>query len=124
MANIIDKTTDCVYEESREAANNDFDTRPLHMFPFKDMVWIGITFQGVTHIVILTQKTLFDAAFYIKCRISDKCIPIVNQDGNRWIGPDFTFQQGGTLPHTIETFESMRFRLSGPISDHRIHNSI
>ena len=99
-----------------------YGTRPVYKFPF--IVWTGITFKGVIDIVILTQKTLFDAAFYIKCRISDKCIPIVNRDGNRWIGPDFTFQQGGTLPHTIETFESMGFRLSGPISDHPIHNSI
>ena len=104
---------DCVYAESREAANKDFGTRPVHKFPFKVMVWAGITFQGVTDIVILPQKTSFDAAFYIK-----NVLPIVKRDGNRLIGPHFTFQQEGAKPHTsgttIETIESMGFSLIWP----------
>ena len=55
-------------------------------FPFKVMVWTGITFKGVTDIDILTQKTSFDVAFCIKIEL-----PIVKRDGNRLIGPDFTF---------------------------------
>ena len=46
------RQNDCVYAESREAANEDFGTRPVHKFPFKVMVWAGITFNGVTGIVI------------------------------------------------------------------------
>ena len=48
-----DRKNDCVYAESREAANEDFDTRPVHKFLFKVMVWFAITFNGVTEIVIL-----------------------------------------------------------------------
>ena len=54
------------------------------------MVWAGITFNGVTDIVILPQKTSFDEDFYIK-----NILPIVKIDGNRLIGSDFTFQQDG-----------------------------
>ena len=98
---------DCVYAESRKAANNDFGTRPVHKFAFKVMVWTRINFQRITDIAILPQKTSFDAAFYIKNEP-----PI---DGNRLIGTDFTFQQDGAKPHTsgttIETIESMGFPL-------------
>ena len=80
------------------------------------MVWSGITFQGVAHIVILPPKTSFDAAFYINN------VPIVKRDGNRLIGPDFIFQQDGAKPHTsrttIETIERMGFKSGQPI--HRI----
>ena len=105
---------DCVYAEPREAANNDFGTRLVNKFPFKAMVWTGITFQGVNDIIILPHKTSFDAAFYIK-----NVLPIVKRDGNKLIGADFTFQQDGAKPHTsrttIETIESMGFCLSGQI---------
>ena len=107
------RQNDCVYAESREAANEDFGTRPVHKFPFKVMVWAGITFNGVTDIVILPQKMSFDADFYI-----ENVLPIVKKDGNRLIGLDFTFQQDGAKPHTsgttIETIESMGFSLIGP----------
>ena len=56
----------------------------------------------------MPQKTSFDAAYYIK-----NVLPIVKRDGNRLIGPDFTFQPDGTKPNTsgttIETIESMGF---------------
>jgi hypothetical protein len=107
------RQNDCVYAESREAANEDFGTRPVHKFPYKVMVWAGITFNGVTDIVILPQKTSFDADFYIA-----NVLPIVKKDGNRLIGPDFTFQQDGAKPHTsgatIEAIKSMGISLIGP----------
>ena len=40
------RQNDCVYAESREAANKDFGTSPVHKFPYKVMVWAGITFNG------------------------------------------------------------------------------
>ena len=74
------------------------------------MVWTGIIFQGVTDIVILPQKTSFDVSVYIK--------NLLNRNGNKLIGTDFTFQQDGAKPHTsgttIETLESMGFSLIGP----------
>ena len=57
------RQNDCVYTEAREAANKDFGTRDVHKFPFKDVVCAEIIFQEVTDIVILPQKTSFDAAF-------------------------------------------------------------
>ena len=84
----------------------------MHKFPFKVMVWAGITFNGVTYIVILPQKMSFNADFYIK-----NVLPIVNRDENRLIGPKFTFQQDVAKPHTgkvtIETFKSMGFSFIG-----------
>ena len=113
------RQNDCVYAESRETANKDFGTRPAHKFPFKVMVWVGIIFQGVTDIVIFLQKAAFDAAFYIK-----NVQPIVKRDRNRLIGHDFTCRQEGAKPHTsettIETIQSIGFRLSSPISGHQI----
>ena len=58
------------------------------------MVWAGITFNGVSDIVILPQKMSFDADFYI-----ENVLPIVKKDGNRLIGPDFTFQRDGAKLH-------------------------
>ena len=37
----------------------------------------------------------FNADFYII-----NVLPIVNRDGNRLIGPNFTFQEDGAKPHT------------------------
>ena len=58
-------------------------------------------------------NTSFDAPFYIK-----NVLPIVKREGNRLIGPDFTFQRDSSKPHTsettIDTIESMRFSLIGP----------
>ena len=77
------------------------------------MVWAGITFNEVTDVVILPQKTSFDADFYI-----ENVLPIVKRDGNRLIGPDFTFQQDlakhRTSKVTTEAIKSMGFSLIGP----------
>ena len=111
---------DCVYAESREAANEDFGTRPVHQFPFKVMVWAGITFNGVADIVILLQKMTSDADFYI-----ENVLTVVKRDGNRLIGTNFTFQQDGAKPHTskatTEAINSMGFSLIGPISGHQFN---
>ena len=79
------QNNDCVYAEPWEAPNKDFGARSVHKFPFKVMVWAEITFQRVTDIVILPQKTSFDAAFFVK-----SVLPISK---TRLIGPDFTFKR-------------------------------
>ena len=59
------------------------------------------------------QKTSYDATFYIK-----NVLPLVKQDGNRLIGPDFAFQQDGAKPNTskatIKAIKSMGFSLIMP----------
>ena len=52
-------------------------TRPEHKFPFKVMVWIGVTFSGLTQVVILPQKTTFDSDF----------LTIQARAGFSWPGP-------------------------------------
>ena len=70
-------------------------------------------FRGVTDIVILPQKTSFDVSVYIK-----NLLTILNRNGSKLIGTDFTFQQDGAKPHTsettIETIQSMGFSFIGP----------
>ena len=57
----------------------------------------------------------FDADFYI-----ENVLPILNRDGNRLIGSNFTYQQDGAKSHTskaaTETIKSMGFSLIGPNS--------
>ena len=47
------RQNDWVYSKSREAANGDFGTRSVHQV----MIWVRITFNGVSEIGILPQKT-------------------------------------------------------------------
>ena len=55
--------------------------------------------------------------FFKKCQSMktyiENVIPILNRDGNRWIGLNFTFQQDCAKPHTckanIESIKSMGF---------------
>ena len=49
----------------------------MHKYPFKVIVWIGITFNGVTEFVSLPQKTTLDEEFYI-----ENVLPIVKSGGN------------------------------------------
>ena len=46
--------------ESREAVNEDFGTKAVHTFPYKVMIW-----AGVTTVLILPQKKPFHETFYI-----------------------------------------------------------
>ena len=51
--------------ESREAENEDFGTQAVHTFPYKFMIWAGITFNEVTTVLILPRKKPFHETFYI-----------------------------------------------------------
>ena len=79
---------------SREDANTRTGTKPVHKFPFKVMVWCGLTYQGATKVIVLPPKTSFDSNFYIK-----NVLPIVEKEGPRLIGNDFVFQQDGATCH-------------------------
>jgi len=93
----INSKNDVIYAESRSAANLNGALKPRHKYPFKVMIWIGLTFNGPTQIAVLPPKTSFDSNFYI-----NKCIPIVKRDGLKLIGPDFVFQQDGATSHTSQ----------------------
>ena len=88
------RQNDRVYAKSRKEATEDMGTRPEHKFPFKAMVWIGISYNGITEPVVLPQKTSFDSVFY-----TENVLPIVKRDGTRLIGHDFIYQQDGATPH-------------------------
>lgn len=91
----INPKNDVVYAENREQANNTGGLKPKHKYPYKVMVWIGLTYNGPTELVILPPKTSFDSIFYIK-----NVLPIVNRDGKILIGTDFVFQQDKCSVHT------------------------
>ena len=52
---LYNRQNGCVYAESREASSEDFDTIHVHNFSFEVMVSVGITFNGVTGVVISPQ---------------------------------------------------------------------
>ena len=64
-------------------------------FPFKVMVWLGMTWNGFTSLVVLPPKMSFNSDFYIK-----NVLPIVSRDGKRLIGTNFIFQQDGASCHS------------------------
>ena len=107
------RQNDRIYAKSREAATKDMGTRPEHKFPFKVMVWIGVTFSGLTQVVILPQKTTFDSDFYV-----ENVLPIVKRDGIKLIGENFIFQQDGAKPHTsrftMESIKNLGFLVIAP----------
>ena len=91
----LNPQNDVVYAESREDANNNGGLRPTKKYPAKLMVWVGVTFYGITKFVDLPLNTSFDSDFYVS-----KVLPIARRDGERLIGPDFIFQQDGASVHT------------------------
>ena len=107
------RQNDRVYAASRKEATEDIGTRPEHKFPFKVMVWIGVTFSGLTQVVILPQKTSFDSDFYV-----EKVLPIVKRDGIQLIGENFIFQQDGAKPHTsgqtMDAVQKLGISIIGP----------
>jgi hypothetical protein len=104
---------DRVYAESREAANQSIGLRPVHKYPYKVMVWYGLSYKGPTKIVVLPEKTRFNSDFY-----TENVLPIVKAEGIRLIGNKFTFQQDGATSHTsaltIDTIKSMGVEIIGP----------
>ena len=72
----FNRQNDRVYAESRQAANEDIGTHAVHKYPFKVMVWYGLTYNGPTSIVVLPEKTSFDSDFYI-----NSVLPKVSEEG-------------------------------------------
>jgi len=90
----INYKNDIIYAESREEANEIGGLREEQKYPMSVMVWCGITWNGVTHVVVLPPKTSFNEHFY-----TEKVLPVIKRDGLRLIGEDFMFQQDGAKPH-------------------------
>ena len=104
---------DRVYAASRLEVNEDIGLKPTHKFPFKVMVWYGLSYNGPTKIVVLPEKTTFDSDFYTK-----NVLPVVKEAGNRLIGNDFIYQQDGAACHTsqqtIKCLNEMGIEFIGP----------
>ena len=95
---------DIVYAESREDANNNGGLMPKHKYPYKVMIWVGLTYNGVTDIVVLPKNESFNTNFYVS-----NVLPIVKTDGEILIGKDFSYQQDGASCHTsFETLEAFK----------------
>jgi hypothetical protein len=109
----LNRQNDRVYAASRSEANLNMGLRPTHKFPFKVMVWIGITYNGVCQLFIVPQKEKMCSTIYCK-----KVLPIVKRDGLKLIGDDFIFQQDGATCHTskmtIENIKNMGINVLPP----------
>ena len=55
------RQNDCVCVELRKSSIKYFGTRFAHKLPFK--VWVGITFKGLTEIVIFPEKKAYDERY-------------------------------------------------------------
>ena len=109
----MNSKNDIIYAENREHANSIGGLNPRTKFPFKVMIWCGITYNGVSEVVVLPSKKSFTADFYI-----EEIIPIIKRDGNRLIGDDFVFQQDGASSHTskktTQAFQDASIKLIEP----------
>ena len=54
----INRQNDRVYAISRSVADLKGGLRETHKFPFKVMVWLGVTFKGATEVFILQSTSL------------------------------------------------------------------
>ena len=88
---------DIIYAESREEANNNGGLFPKRKYPYKVMVWVGITYNGPTQVVTLPLNTSFDTEFY-----THYVLPVARRDGLKLIGNDFIYQQDNASCHTSE----------------------
>jgi len=72
------------------------------------MVWVGLAFNGKCKVVVLPANESIEGDFYIK-----NVLPIVNRDGRKLIGENFTFQQDSATCHTADismaTIEKLKF---------------
>ena len=116
----MNSKNDIIYAENREHANSIGGLNLRTIFPFKVMMWSGITCNSVSEVVVLPSKKSFTADFYI-----EKIIPIIKRDGNRLIGDNFVSQQDGassfTSKKTTQTFQDASIKLIEP--NHLLPNS-
>ena len=85
-----------------------------HKFPFKVMIWVEITFNGVTEIVILLLKTTFDQDFSSKTFFQQ-----LKETETDCSDPNFILQQKVARHHTskaitIQSIHKVRISLIGP----------
>ena len=90
----INRQNDRIYAASRDDANSDMGLHTKKKYPFQVMVWLGVTWNGFTSLVVLPPKTSFNSGFYI-----ENVLPIVKRDGLRLIGSDFFFQKDSASCH-------------------------
>ena len=62
----INRKNDVIYAKSRKQANYLGEIHQTHKFPHKVMVWIGMTWNGLTEPMFLPPKTFSDTNFYAK----------------------------------------------------------
>jgi transposase len=109
----LNRQNDRVYAKSRQEANQNGGLLPTKKYPKKVMVWVGLAYNGKCKIVVLPPKQTFTANFYV-----ENVLPIVNREGRKLIGDNFTFQQDGATSHTaeitIETIKNMGFSVISP----------
>lgn len=91
----FNRHNDVVYAESREEATEIAGYHTTEKWPLKVMVWVGITWNGPTEVVVLPKGQTFDSDFYVA-----NVIPVIKRCGERLVGKGLILQQDGANPHT------------------------
>ena len=62
----MNSKNDIIFPENRKHANSIEGFNPRTKFPFKVMIWCGITYNGVSEVVVLPSKKSFIAIFMLR----------------------------------------------------------
>jgi hypothetical protein len=91
----LNRQKDRVYAKSRQDANENGGLLPTKKYPTMVMVRVGLAFNGNCKVIVLPANESINGDFYSK-----NVLPVVNRDGRKLIGDNFTFQQDGATCHT------------------------
>jgi transposase len=87
-----------VYARTRQAALASGGRQKWRKYPGSIMVWLGITWGGLTEPIFFAPKERLAAATYI-----DKVLPVVKREGRRLCGRQWVYQQDGAPAHRAQS---------------------
>jgi hypothetical protein len=90
---VCNRQNDRIWAATRAEADARGGIFEKNKFPQKVMVWLGACTKGTTKVVILVGSVNHQS--YIK-----NVLPVARQYGNKFFGPNWTFQQDGASAHT------------------------
>jgi hypothetical protein len=83
-----------VWAQNRQAALANGGRQKWRKYPGSILVWLGITWEGLTEPVFFAPQERLSAATYI-----DKVLPVVKREGRRLCGKQWIYQQDGAPAH-------------------------
>lgn len=110
---VYNRQNDRIWAPTRADADSRGGIFERNKFPQKVMVWLGVCHKGTTQVVILEGSVNHQS--YIK-----NVLPVALRCGNKFFGPNWTFQQDGARAHTHELSQKFcRDRIPNFISKDR-----